>query len=82
MSVIRIERNIPLPAARSWPKKRNQLLLGTLQSLAIGDSFILPVLPGWHISSVRTTAKQFCIKLATRTVKVDGIDRLRVWRTK
>ncbi len=76
---LQIEKNIPIPSTKPRAQ-RNEILWSTLESLAVGDSFLLPASKGWHPTYVRTAAAKVGIKLAFRTLTVKNVKHKRVWR--
>lgn len=80
-NVFEIESGVKIPAVGKSGKFVNPIK-ATMKLLQIGDSFLLP--PGRHPQTAYTTARKLRrgVRVMVRTVLVEGVKRIRVWRTK
>jgi hypothetical protein len=70
--MIKIERGIPIPA----PKKAKTGVTDALRTMAVGDSFVIPMV---RRENIFHAAAKVGIKVTIRKI---NLNELRVWRTK
>lgn len=86
MSDIVVERGIPLPASSRGVSRAGSGHHRTKypwDSMGVGDSFLAPADVSWKSirSNISIRSYRGAGEYATRKVEVDGVKRIRVWRT-